>query len=190
MTTLNTLFLEARTHNRWQDRPVAPELLQQLFDLTKMAPTSVNCQPARFVFVTSAEGKAKLKPFVAAGNLEKTMTAPVTVIVGHDYKFFEHLPTLFPHADARAWFVNNETLANATAARNGTLQAGYLILAARALGLDCGPMSGFDLEGVTQAFFGGTSIKADLLINLGYGDEASLHPRSPRPRFEDFCQVV
>lgn len=187
---LNQLFLEARTHNGWLDRPVSDELLQQLYQLAVMGPTSANSQPARFVFVKTAEGKERLKPALSPGNLEKTMQAPVTVIVATDYKFYEHLPQLFPHADARSWFVGNEALINATAMRNGSMQGAYLILAARALGLDTGPMSGFDAAKVDAEFFAGSSLKANFLINLGYGDSSKLHARGPRPAFGDFAKIV
>ena len=177
---LNQLFFEARTHNAWQSRDVPDALLLELVDLMKWAPTSVNMSPARIVFVKSAEAKARLKPLLMAGNVDKTMAAPVTAIVGYDLEFYEHLPRLFPHTDARSWFVGNDDFVQSSAFRNGTLQGGYLILAARALGLDCGPMSGFDNAGVDAAFFAGTEIKSNFLINLGYGDPAGLFPRSPR----------
>lgn len=177
---LNQLFFEARTHNAWQSRDVPDALLLELVDLMKWAPTSVNMSPARIVFVKSAEAKARLKPLLMAGNVDKTMAAPVTAIVGYDLEFYDHLPRLFPHTDARSWFVGNDDFVQSSAFRNGTLQGGYLILAARALGLDCGPMSGFDNAGVDAAFFAGTKIKSNFLINLGYGDPAGLFPRSPR----------
>src|SRR5512139_395462 len=168
---LDQLFREARTHNKWQDRPVPDAKLRELYDLLKMAPTSANAGPGRFVFVRTPEGKAKLKPALSAGNLEKTMNAPVTVIVAHDTHFYDHLPTLFPHApDAKNWFTGSLSFAEQTAFRNGSLQGAYLILAARALGLDAGPMSGFDAAKVDEAFFQGTNWKTNFLINLGYGD--------------------
>jgi len=187
---LNQLFLEARTHNGWLDKPVSEELLHELYRLTVFGPTSANMQPARYVFVQSAEGKEKLKPALSAGNLEKTLTAPVTVIVATDYEFYEHLPRLFPHADAKSWFVGNQPLIDASAFRNSSLQGAYLILAARALGLDTGPMSGFDNAKVDEAFFAGTRIKTNFLINLGYGDSSKLFPRSPRPSFDEFARIV
>ena len=177
---LDQLFREARTHNAWQPRPVADELLRQAVDLAKMGPTSANASPLRIVFVRTPEGKERLKPALAPLNVEKTMAAPVTAIIGHDLAFYELLPRLFPHADARAWFAGNEPLIEITAFRNGTLQGAYFILAARALGLDCGPMSGFDNAQVDAAFFAGTQIKSNFLVNLGYGDPADLFPRSPR----------
>ena len=186
---LDQLFFDARTHNEWQDRPVSDELLRELFDVLRWAPTSANCSPARIVFVKSPEAKAKLLPALIEGNVEKTRTAPVTAIIGHDLEFHEHLPRLFPHTDARSWFVGNEPLIEATAFRNGTLQGAYLIMAARALGLDCGPMSGFDPDQVNEAFFAGTSTRVNFLCNLGYGRPEALFPRSPRFEFEDVCRV-
>ena len=186
---LDQLFFDARTHNEWQDRPVSDELLRELFDVLRWAPTSANCSPARIVFAKSPEAKAKLLPALIEGNVEKTRTAPVTAVIGHDLEFHEHLPKLFPHTDARSWFVGNESLIEATAFRNGSLQGAYLILAARALGLDCGPMSGFDADQVNEAFFAGTSTRVNFLCNLGYGRPEALFPRSPRFEFEDVCRV-
>lgn len=187
---LRQLFLDARTHNGWLDKPVSAEQLRQLYELTVMGPTSANSQPARFVFVQSPEAKEKLRPLLAPGNVEKTMSAPVTVIVGADYEFYEKLPTFFPHADARAWFVGNEALINTTAMRNSSLQGAYLIMAARALGLDTGAMSGFDNAGVDATFFAGTRIKSNFLVNIGYGDASKLFPRGPRPGFDEFARIV
>lgn len=189
-SALDQLFNNARTHNAWQDRAVSDETLQQLFDLLKMAPTSANCSPARFVFVRSAEAKAKLKPCLSEGNVEKTMSAPVTVIVGMDMAFYEQLPFLFPHADARSWFAGNDAAIKATAERNSALQGAYLIMAARALGLDCGPMSGFDQAALDAAFFANSTVKTNFLINLGYGDASKLFARSPRFAFADACQIL
>jgi len=182
---LDQLFREARTQNKWQDRPVPDAKLREVYDLLKFAPTSANASPARFVFVRTAEGKAKLKQALSAGNLEKTMTAPVTVIVAHDIEFYEKLPVLFPHADARSWFAGNASFAEVSAFRNGTLQGAYLILAARAVGLDAGPMSGFDNGKVDELFFAGTSWKSNFLVNLGYGDASGVFPRLPRLGFEE-----
>jgi 3-hydroxypropanoate dehydrogenase len=187
---LDQLFNLARTHNAWQKRDVPDALLHQIVDLLKMGPTSANCSPARFVFVRTAEAKAKLKPHLDKGNVEKTMLAPVTAIIGTDYRFYDHLPKLFPHTDAKSWFADKKELADVTAFRNGTLQGGYLILAARSLGLDCGPMSGFNNDGVDQAFFGGTGFKSNFLCNLGYGDPAALQPRSPRFAFDETARIV
>lgn len=187
---LKQLFLDARTHNGWLDKPVTDAQLQKLYELTVMGPTSANSQPGRFVFVKSAAAKERLRPFLAPGNLDKTMSAPVTVIVATDYAFYEHLPTFFPHADAKSWFVGNDALINTTAMRNGSLQGAYLILAARALGLDTGPMSGFDNAGVDKEFFAGTTVKSNFLVNLGYGDASKLFPRSPRPDFTGFAKIL
>lgn len=187
---LDALFREARSHNGWQNKPVAEETLVALWDLVKMAPTSANCLPARIVFVTSDEGRERLKPHLMEGNVAKTMTAPVTAIIGFDVEFYNHLPELFPHADAKSWFVGNDQLIYDTAFRNSTLQGGYLIMAARALGLNCGPMSGFNPEGVRKEFFPGTSVKVNFLCNIGYGNDENLFPRSPRPDFEKFCSIV
>lgn len=187
---LEQLFLSARTHNAWQGKPVPDELLVRIVDLLKLAPTSANCSPVRIVFVTSPEAKARLKPFLSSGNLEKTLAAPVTAIIGHDLEFYENLPRLFPHTDAKSWFTGKPEHVVETAFRNGTLQGAYLILAARAVGLDAGPMSGFDQAGVTAEFFAGTPVKANFLCNLGYGDASVLKPRLPRLAFEELAQIV
>lgn len=187
---LDILFNEARTHSAWLDKPVDWALLRKAYDLTKMAPSSANCQPLRITFVSSPEAKAKLKPCLDKGNVDKTMSAPVTAIIGMDMEFYEHLPKLFPHTDAKSWFVGKTDHIYSTAFRNGSIQGGYFILAARAVGLDCGPMSGFDSAAVDAAFFTGTAIKSNFLINLGYGDASKLHPRSPRPSFDEFCKIV
>lgn len=187
---LDVLFNAARTHNGWQDKPVDDALLRQAYDLAKMAPTSANTQPMRVVFVKSKEAKEKLKPALAPGNLEKTMAAPAVAIIAHDMEFYNYLPKLFPHTDAKSWFVGNDELIKTTAFRNGTLQAAYLMLALRAVGLDCGPMSGFDNAKVDAAFFAGTQVKSNFLCNIGYGDPAKLHPRSPRPAFDEFCKIA
>jgi 3-hydroxypropanoate dehydrogenase len=195
MTTLdpagrNLLFNEARTHNGWTDQPVSDDTLRELYDLLKMAPTSANCSPARFLFLRSAQSRIRLSSALLPGNLEKTLAAPVTVIVAYDLSFHEQLPRLFPHADARSWFVGNEELIRKTAFRNGTLQGAYMMLAARAVGLDCGPMSGFDNVKVDEEFFAGTSWRSNFLCNLGHGDPSKLFPRSPRFQFEDACLVL
>ena len=187
---LAQLFGNARSHNVWLDKPVADDLLQAVYDQMKWAPTSANCSPARLVFVKSAEAKEKLKPALSEGNLAKTMAAPVTVIVAADFAFYEKLPQLFPHTDARSWFAGNPALIESTAKRNSVLQGAYFIMAARALGLDCGPMSGFDNAAVDQAFFAGTAIRSDFLINLGYGDASQLFPRSPRLAFAEACSIL
>ena len=187
---LATLFTEARTHNAWLAKPVPDSLLHEVVELMRWAPTSANCSPARFVFVKSPEAKARLRPLLMEGNVEKTMAAPVTAIIGHDLEFYEHLPMLFPHADAKSWFVGKDQFIKTSAFRNGTLQGAYFILAARALGLDCGPMSGFDNAGVDAAFFSGTQIQSNFLVNLGYGDPAGLFPRSPRFSFDDIARIA
>ena len=187
---LEQLFLDARSQNAWQDRAVPDETLHQLFDIIKMGPTSANCSPARYIFVKSEAAKARLKPHVSEGNTQKVMTAPVCVIIGYDLEFYEHLPRLFPHTDAKSWFTSSEELANQTAFRNGSLQGAYMIIAARALGLDCGPMSGFDLAGVDQEFFAGTKVKTNFLLSLGYGDPAAVFDRSPRFDFEDIASII
>ena len=187
---LDQLFFNARTHNAWQARPVGDELLHQLADTMKMAPTSANCSPARLVFVCSKEAKVRLEPLLDATNREKTMSAPVTIIIGHDLAFYDHLAKLFPHTNARVWFAGKEQKIADTAFRNGTLQGGYLIMAARALGLDCGPMSGFDNAGVDREFFAGTVIKSNFLCNLGYGDVSKLMPRSPRFTFDEMARII
>ncbi len=187
---LSQLFLDARSHNAWQQRDVPDETLRQLIDLVKMAPTSANCSPGRFVFVKSVEAKAKLKPHLSGNNAEKTMRAPVCVIIGQDMEFYEHLPKLFPHTDAKAWFTGKPAKIDDTAFRNATLQGGYLIMAARALGLDCGPMSGFDPAGVDAAFFAGTTTKSNFLCNLGYGEADELLQRSLRFDFDEMAKIV
>jgi 3-hydroxypropanoate dehydrogenase len=164
--------------------------LKKVYDLMKFAPTSANCSPLRIVFVKTKEAKARLKPCLMDGNVEKTMTAPVTAILAQDINFYDHLPMLFPPADAKSWFVGNEALIKETAMRNSSLQGAYFIIAARACGLDCGPMSGFDQEKLNQEFFKGTSIKANFLCNLGYGDKTKVFPRSPRFNFEDVCKIA
>lgn len=187
---LKTLFTDARTHNGWQDIPVSDEILREIYDLMKWGPTSANCSPARIVFVRTPEGKEKLAPALSSGNLAKTLAAPVTAIVAWDSEFYERLPELFPHGDARSWFTSSPELARETAFRNSSLQAAYLIFACRALGLDTGPMSGFDPQKVDAAFFTGTHLKSNLLINIGYGDASKVYGRLPRLTFEDACGLA
>ncbi|HEY1941050.1 MAG TPA: malonic semialdehyde reductase [Roseiarcus sp.] len=184
------LFTEARTHNVFLDKPVPEELLRKAVDLAKMGPTSVNLSSMRVVFVRTPEGKERLAPALMAGNLEKTKVAPVTAIVGYDVKFYEHLPFLFPHADVKGWFSGNSAFAERSAFQNGTLQVAYLILALRAVGLDTGPMTGFDNAKVDAEFFAGTDVKSNVLINIGYGDAAKLFPRSPRFDFEQVASFA
>jgi 3-hydroxypropanoate dehydrogenase len=187
---LALLFTDARTHNEWLEKPVTDAKLQAIYDNMKWGSTSANCSPARLIFVKSAAEKEKLLACMAPGNVEKTKSAPVTVIIGMDMAFYDKLPQLFPHADARSWFAGNESLIESTAFRNSSLQGAYFMLAARALGLDCGPMSGFDPEKVNATFFAGTDIKANFICNIGYGDAAKLFPRSPRLAFDEACQVL
>jgi len=188
--SLDIIFREAHTHTVWLDKPVSEALIQQIYDLLKWAPTSANSSPARFVFVRSAAAKQRLLPAMSPGNVEKTRTAPVTAIVAYDTEFYEKLPKLFLHADARSWFAGNQPLIDTTAFRNGTLQGAYLIIAARALGLDAGPMSGFDNAKVDQEFFPGGKVKSNFLVNLGFGDRAKMHPRNPRLPFADAAQIL
>jgi len=188
--SLDILFREAHTHSKWLDKPVSDALLHQIYDLMKWAPTSANSSPARIVFVRSAEAKQRLLPAMSPGNVEQTRTAPVTAIIAYDLEFYEKLPVLYPPADARSWFAGNQQLIDTTAFRNGTLQGAYLLLAARALGLDAGPMSGFDNAKVDREFFPGSSVRSNFMINLGYGDGSKLFPRNPRLRFEEAAQIL
>lgn len=188
---LSQLFLDARTHNKWQARDVPDSTLEQLVELVKMGPTSANCLPARFIFVKSPEAKARLAPFLSESNRAKTMTAPACAIIGQDLAFYEHLPRLFPHNQtARSWFAGNDSHIATTALRNSSLQGGYFIMAARALGLDCGPMSGFDNAGVDKEFFAGTTVKSNFLCSIGYGDPSALFPRSPRFTFAEMAKIL
>ncbi|WP_431635540.1 malonic semialdehyde reductase [Dyella sp. KULCS107] len=190
-TALDQLFRSARTFNAWLPREVSDAQLHQLYELVKFGPTSANSSPMRLVFVKSPEAKAKLAPLMSDGNRAKTMAAPVTAIIGNDHAFHDKLPQLFPHADAKSWFEGNQPLIDTTAFRNATLQGAYVILAARALGLDCGPMSGFDNAGVDATFFAGTAVKSNFLINIGYGDASrDLFPRSPRLSFDEACTIA
>jgi 3-hydroxypropanoate dehydrogenase len=188
---LDTIFRAARTHNVWRDEPVSLALLQSVYELTKFGPTSANCCPARFVFLTTPEAKKRLEPHLIPDNKDKTMKAPATVIVAYDLKFYDKIPQLFPHnPGAKSWFDFDEKHAFRNAFRNGSLQGAYFLIAARALGLDCGPMSGFDNAGVDKEFFDGTDWRSNFLINLGHGDESALFPRSPRLSFEEACLVL
>ena len=187
---LDLIFRKARTFDAWQNRSVQDDLLQQVYDLSKMGPTSANMCPARFLFIVSKQAKARLKPALAAGNVIKTMAAPVTVIIAQDLEFYEKLPKLYPHVDAKAWFVGKPEFIQESAFRNSTLQGAYFMMAARALGLDCGPMSGFDNKKVDEEFLNGTSWHSNFLCNLGFGDSATLHPRSPRLDFKEACRIL
>lgn len=187
---LQLLFLDARTHGAWLDQPVDDALLGRIYELARMAPTSANSQPMRVVFVKSKEAKARLQPALSPSNVAKTMAAPVTAIIAHDLEFYENLPRLMPHVDARSWFASSpkERIERA-AFQSGTLQGAYLLLAARALGLDCGPMGGFDNAKVDAEFFPDGKWKSNFLMNLGHGDPAQLHPRNPRLSFEEACRI-
>lgn len=187
---LDHLFRGARTHNAWIDKDVPDTLLHELINLAKLAPTSANCSPGRFLFLKSKEAKERLKPHLSDGNRDKTMKAPVCAIIGYDLEFHNHLPKLFPHTNAKSWFEGKPEKIRETAFRNGTLQGAYLIMTARALGLDCGPMSGFDNDGVDEAFFAGTNIKSNFLCNLGFGDSSVLMARSPRFTFDEMARIL
>lgn len=191
---LDQLFRAARTRYAWDDRPVPETIIRALYDLMKWAPTSANGQPGRYLFLTSRDAKDQLRPLLMEGNVAKTMSAPVICLVGHDLRFHDQLPEQFPHADAKSWFEGNDALIEETAVRNGSMQGAYLLLAARALGLDCGPMSGFDRQGATETFFarrpGFECVEANFLCNIGYGTDRELHPRSPRLPFERACAIL
>ncbi len=189
-SALDQLFREARTVTAWLPKPVPADLLGQAYELARLGPTSANSSPARFLFVTSPEAKERLRPALAPGNVDKTMAAPVTLILAWDTEFHEKLPTLFPHADMRQYFVANAKLAEETAFRNSSLQGAYFILAARALGLDCGPMSGFDQDKLNAEFFPDGKWKANFLCNLGYGDRSALRPRNPRLSFDEAARIL
>lgn len=186
---LDQIFRSARTHNGFAPEPVGDDTLRALHDLMKWGPTAANSCPLRIVFIRSSEAKEKLRPCLMPGNVDKTMTAPVTALLGRDLEFYEHLPRLFPHADAKSWFAGNEPAIQHAAMLNASLQGGYLIVAARALGLDCGPMSGFNSEMADAAFFAGTRIKSFMLVNLGRGDPSKLYPRGPRFDFAEACRI-
>jgi len=190
-SALDLLFRNARTHNYWQAKPVDDAVLRAAYDLAKFGPTSANMCPMRVVFVKSQAAKEKLKPCLDAGNVDKTMLAPATAIIGMDLHFFDQMPKLYPHADAKAWFKDlPENILEYIALRNSSLQGAYFMLAARAVGLDCGPMSGFDNAKMDAAFFAGTNVKSNFICNLGYGEAAKLHPRSPRLTFDEACKIA
>ena len=187
---LDILFRNARTHISWLDKAVSDHQLRQIYDLMKWGPTSANCSPGRILFLRTREAKERLRPALSPNNVDKTMAAPVTAIIGYDLKFYEHLPRLFPNNPAaRGWFADSPALAETTAFRNGSLQGGYFILAARAQGLDCGPMSGFDNAKVDAEFFPPT-VKSNFLCNLGYGDHSKIFPRNPRLEFDEACKLL
>jgi 3-hydroxypropanoate dehydrogenase len=188
--SINQIFREARTHNVWLPQPVSSELLRQAYELAALGPTSANSSPARFVFLTTPQAKERLRPALSPGNVDKTMVAPVTVIIAWDTKFHEKLPKLSPQRDMRSLFQGNPGLIESTAFRNSSLEGAYFILAARALGLDCGPMSGFDAAKVNAEFFPEGDWKANFLCNLGYGDATKLFPRNPRLSFDEACLIL
>ncbi len=187
---LDALFRTARTHWRWTDQQVTDDELREVFDLLKWGPTSANSSPARFMFLRTPEAKGRLRPALSAGNADKAMAAPVVAIVAYDPRFYDDLPRLFPHADARSWFAGNEELAATTAFRNGTLQGAYLIMAVRAAGLDCGAMSGFDNDRVDREFLTNQGWKSNFLLNIGHGDPAEPYQRSPRLTFDEACRLL
>jgi 3-hydroxypropanoate dehydrogenase len=188
--SLDTLFREARSYNRWSSEPVPQKALHDLYELVKMGPTSVNCCPARFVFLVSEAAKARLVPCLSPGNVIKVEQAPVVVIIGMDEKFYEYIPRLFPHRPEAGGMFKDPAVGNVHMMRNATLQGGYLIMAARALGLDCGPMSGFQNAKVDAEFFDGTSVKSNFLCALGVGTTEMLYPRSPRLEFDEVCKII
>ena len=188
--SLDTLFKAARTHYRWLDQPVADDELRAVYDLLKWGPTSANCSPARFLFLRTPAAKERLRPALSAGNVDGAMAAPVVAIVATNPAFYESLPLLYPQADARSWFAGNDELASATASRNGTLQGGYFIMAARAAGLDCGPMSGFDNDLVDREFFADEGWNSNFLVCLGHGDPSEAGPRAPRLGFDEACRLL
>ncbi|MBE0510353.1 MAG: malonic semialdehyde reductase [Chromatiales bacterium] len=189
-SSLDQLFRQARSYNRWQDREVSDEQIRQLYELTKWGPTAANSCPARLVFIKSDEAKQRLKPCLDEGNVEKSMRAPVVAIIGMDMEFYEQLPKLFPHTDARSWFAGKPEKIEQNALRNSSLQAAYLIMAARALGLDCGPMSGFNYPKLEAEFFPGGTVRANFICAIGYGSEEQLYPRGPRLGFDEACGIV
>src|SRR5471030_2825002 len=190
-TDLDTLFRSARTQNKWQDKPVSNAMLMAIYDLLRWGPTAANTTPARFFFITTPEAKARLKPHLSEGNREKTMAAPATAIIGYDMDFPHHLPKLFPHAPGiKDGLIGKTELLHTMGLRNSSLQGAYFIIAARALGLDCGPMSGFDNDGVDKEFFAGTAIKSNFICALGHGDPAGVFPRNPRLSFDEACKII
>jgi len=184
------LFTDSRSHNHFKPEPIADSVLRELYELMKFPPTSANCSPARLIFLRTSDAKERLRPALSSGNLAKTMSAPVTAIIAYDLEFYERLPMLFPQADARAWFTGNDAMIQTTAFRNSALQGAYFLLAARAVGLDTGPMSGFDNAKVDAAFFPDGKVKSNFLCNLGYGSGENLFPRNPRLTFEEVCTIL
>ena len=191
MTKPEDILTQGRSHNEWLKKDVTDNLLHQLYDIMKWGPTSANCSPARIVFIKTTEAKKRLIKHVIESNAEKTLSAPVTAIIAYDKKFYDHIPKLFPHnPDAKDWFSGSEEFAEKTAFRNSSLQGAYFIIAARLLGLDCGPMSGFDNEGLDKEFFSDTAFKSNFICNIGYGDESKLFERSPRFDFDQICKIL
>lgn len=188
--SLNQLFTQARSHHAWENKPVATEMLSKIYDLMKYAPTAVNANPARLLFITTPEEKAKLLPALSGSNVEQVKAAPVTVVIATDENFYDFLPKLFPHFDAKAMFTSNKALADETAFRNSSLQGAYFIMAARALGLDTCPMSGFNNDKLDETFFKGSNWKSNFIITLGYGDQTKVHPRGERLSFEEACKII
>lgn len=189
--SLNQIFKEARTYTKWLDKSVSEDLLKDIYEVMKFGPTSANCCPLRIVFIKSLEAKERLRPYLSEGNVEKTMSAPVTAILAYDLRFYEYLPVLYPYVNAKAWFENKDAFAQETAFRNSSLQGAYFIIAVRAYGLDCGPMSGFSNEGVDKTFFPDGHFRSNFLCNLGYGDTSGLPgPRAPRLPFDQACQIL
>ncbi len=188
--TIDKLFHEARTYNAWQDKKVEDELLQKIYNSMRFAPTSANCCPLRLTFVKSPEAKEKLKPCLMEGNIDKSMSAPITAIMANDLDFFEHMEFLFPHADVKSWYVGKPEFAAKSALLNGTLQAAYFMLAARSYGLDCGPMTGFKPKKTKEAFFPDKNVAVTMMCNIGYGDPEGLHERCPRFDFEQVCEII
>lgn len=187
---LDTIFRSARSQNKWLDKPVSPALLMAVYDLMRFGPTSANCSPARIHFLVSKEAKDRLRPHLSPSNVEKSMTAPAVAVIGYDLDFSERMPKLFPHnPGAKDWF-KEPALRQTTAFRNGTLQGAYFIVAARALGLDCGPMSGFNNEAVDKEFFAGTAVKSNFICGVGYGDPSGVFARSPRLEFDEACKIL
>ena len=185
------IFSNARTYNDWQKKDISNKILNELYNLMKFGPTSANCSPSRIIFIKSPDAKERLKPFIIESNLEKTMTAPITAIIAFDVDFHKHLPKLFPHdLDAQNWFNYSQEVAYTNAFRNSSIQGGYFIIAARMLGLDCGPMSGFDQNGLDKEFFPNSSIKSNFLCNIGYGDPTNIFKRSPRFEFDEVCEIL
>ena len=187
---LDKIFLKARTHSTWLEQPVEDDLLRKIYDILKMGPTSTNCCPARFIFVKTKGEKQKLADCASSGNKEKILKASITLIIAHDMEFYEKLPKLAPHVDARSWFANNPKLIESTAFRNSSLQGAYFIIAARALGLDCGPMSGFDNDKLDQVFLYGTKWKSNFICSFGFGDSSKVHDRAPRLDFDEACKII